>query len=102
MEEQFLLMKKERENLPAMLQTMRADLNKQLTGFSDKLYHILESQASNPAVASALSTIDEVRVEHSDQLKNAVGHLSISPKLTSPLVVPGSNLRGKGKFKPLK
>jgi len=102
LERNLSLMHRERENLPILLNGMKADLNAQLTMFSDKLYAALESHTSNPNVSAVLSTIDTVRAEQSDQLRVAVGHLTSAPKETSPLVTKGSTLKGRGKFKPIK
>lgn len=102
LEAQFSLVMKERQNLPEVINNIRADLNTQLTSFSDKLYTILESQASKKDIQTALATIEEVRSEHSDQLKAASGYLSSEPKATSPIVNKGVSLKGKGKFKPVK
>lgn len=102
LETQFNLVMKERQNLPDVINNIRADLNTQLTTFSDKLYLILESQASKSDIQTALATIEEVRSEHSDQLKAASGYLSSEPKASSPIVTKGISLKGKGKFKPVK
>lgn len=102
LEAQFNLVMKERQNLPDVINNIRADLNTQLTSFSDKLYSILESQASKQEIKSALATIEEVRSEHSEQLKAASGYLSAEPKASSPIVAKGVSLKGKGKFKPVK
>lgn len=102
LEAQFELVMKERQNLPDVINNIRADLNTQLTTFSDKLYSILESQASKQEIQSALATIEEVRSDHSEQLKAASGYLSSDPKPTSPIVSKGISLKGKGKFKPVK
>jgi len=102
LEAQFNLVMKERQNLPDVINNIRADLNTQLTTFSDKLYSILESQASKQEIQSALATIEEVRNDHSEQLKAASGYLSADPKASSPIVSKGVSLKGKGKFKPVK
>lgn len=102
LETQFNLIMKERQNLPDVINNIRSDLNTQLTQFSDKLYTILESQASKKDIQTALATIEEVRSEHSDQLKAASGYLSSEPKASSPIVNRGISLKGKGKFKPVK
>lgn len=102
LEAQFNLVMKERQNLPDVINNIRADLNSQLTMFSDKLYSILESQVSKQEIQSALATIEEVKNDHSEQLKAASGYLSADPKASSPIVSKGVSLKGKGKFKPVK
>lgn len=102
LETKFDLVMKERQNLPDVINNIRADLNTQLSSFSEKLYSILESQASKKDIQTALATIEEVRSEHSDQLKSASGYLASEPKASSPLVSRGISLKGKGKFKPVK
>lgn len=102
LETQFSLVMKERQNLPEVINNIRADLNTQLSSFSDKLYSILESQASKKDIQTALATIEEVRTEHSDQFRAASSYLSSEPKASSPLVNRGVSLKGKGKFKPVK
>jgi hypothetical protein len=102
LEEKMKLMIKERENLPTILNDMRADLNQQLTTFSDRMYAALEANSLNPAVQAALSTVENIRAEQSDQLRVASSYLASDPKAGSPLVIPGASLKGKGKFKPVK
>jgi len=102
LEEQVSLMMKERDNLPEALNQIRADLNKELTAFSDKLYTLLEDQAPRQEVKTAISQVEDIRAEHSDQLRTAVGYLKQAPKKESPLVTRGVSLKGKGKFKPIK
>lgn len=99
---QMDLLMKERANLPALLTSMRHDLNTQLTQFSDKMYKALESHMSNPEVNAALSAVEQAREEQSDQLRTAASFLASDPKPTSPLVVKGASLSGKRKFKPIK
>jgi len=99
---QFDLVMKERELLPGIINTIRADTNAQLTEFSDKLYTLLESQPSTKEIQSTLATVDRIKTEQSDQLRSAAGYLSSDPKPSSPLVQTGVSLKGKGKFKPIK
>jgi chromosome segregation ATPase len=101
-EKQFSLMMKERTNLPDVLNTIRADLNAQLTMLHDKMYSVLEASASKDTVKDVMTQIEEVRADHSDQLKAASGYLSSEPRPESPLVQRGVTLKGKGKFKPVK
>jgi len=93
---------KERENLPKLLRDMQADLNAQLTLFSSKLYQSLEAQMSKPEVSAALTTIDQIKAEQSDQFRAAAGFLSDEPKATSPIVQKGSTLKNKKRFKAIK
>jgi hypothetical protein len=102
LEDKMKLLIRERENLPVILNDMRADLNSQLTAFSERMYAALEANALNPAVQAALSTVENIRADQADQLRVASSYLASDPKAGSPLVVPGSSLKGKGKFKPMK
>jgi len=102
LETKFDLVMKERQNLPSVLNDMRADMNLQLTRFSDKLYQVLESQASKKEVSTVLASIDEVRIENDEQFRTAASYLSSDPKESSPLTIRGATLKGKGKFKAIK
>uniref|UniRef100_A0AAU7YDF8 Uncharacterized protein n=1 Tax=Exserohilum turcicum mymonavirus 1 TaxID=3229033 RepID=A0AAU7YDF8_9MONO len=102
LEEKVQLIIKERENLPVILNDMRADLNQSLTAFSDRMYAALEANSLNPAVQAALSTVENIRAEQADQLRVASSYLASDLKAGSPITVPGSSLKGKGKFKPTK
>jgi len=102
LEEQLALIMRERDNLPEALNQIKAELNRELTAFSEKLYKLLENQAPQQDIQSAISQVDEIRAEHSEQLRTAVGYLKQPPKKESPLVTRGISLKGKGKFKPVK
>jgi FtsZ-binding cell division protein ZapB len=100
--EQLDLVIRERENIPVLLRGMQADLNSQLTMFSDKLYQSLESQMSNPQVSATMTTLDQIKTDQADQYKAAVGFMSDAPKATSPIVQKGTTLKGKKRFKAIK
>lgn len=99
LEEKLDLIMKERENIPTILRNMQTDLNNQLTMFSDKLYHSLESRAPEANVEAAMTVIEQIRTDHNEQFKTAVSHASAEPTATSPLTRKGGNLKGKGRFK---
>lgn len=101
-EERMELMLKEREILPAKLESMRADQNDQLTLILDRLQNALESNVSPLTVTAASAEVERVKADVDDQMTAAVSYTSGEPRKTSPLVDKSADLKGKRRFKPIK
>lgn len=101
-EEKFALAMKEREILPMKIDSIRADINDQLTLILEKLQMAREENTEKTAVASAMTTIGEIKTDVLDQLQTASSYAGGEPKPTSPLVSQNAELRGKRRFKPVK
>jgi ribosomal protein S15P/S13E len=102
LEEQVLALLKERESIPIHLDTIKEDVNRQLTLMMDKLTSGLEADLTPSSLQAAITSVQELKHDTVERLSAAKSYASAPPKSSSPLATTGVDLKGKRRFKPIK
>lgn len=93
---------KEREALPQHLTSIREDINRQMTLMLEKLHFSTENQAESVNVHAISAALNTVKEESTERLAAAADYATDRPRVNSPLANPGSDLKGKRRFRPVK
>jgi uncharacterized protein YoxC len=92
----------EREALPAHLNAIKQDINKNSTIMLEKIYALAESNTAPLNTSSVAAELSESMTQAQDKVSAAASFASAPPNKKSPIADPRSSLAGKRRFAPKK